>query len=166
MDSIYLNLDDKQVHDILIATGERKRRMKDSASHSYNNKLLKRAKIHLDAWKKNGVPEKAFSSLKEANSNVITIFQLHCLPEEAGPPSNGLQVDANVNVILLFKKSKVPNNSFHLNYFQNLGMDIVVDGNPTSCLNEEHSRPFFNEGFLANSASASLGIIKLIKYEY
>ena len=45
-------------------------------------------------------------------------------------------------------------------------MDSVVDGAPTSCLNEEQSRLFFNEDFLANSASAFLGILKLIEYVY
>ena len=98
MENVYGNLDEKQVHDILVATGDRKRKMKDSASHGYSTKLLKLAKLHLNAWKKNGVPEKAFASLKEAKSNLITIFQLHSSPEEASPPSNSLQLDVNVKI--------------------------------------------------------------------
>lgn len=90
------NLDDKQIQDILVAAGERKRKI-TAVSHGHNAKLLKRAKLHLDKWKKNGIPDIAFVLLQEFKSNIPTLFNLHRITQEPDlPQNNALLIEANV----------------------------------------------------------------------
>lgn len=98
MEHLFGGLNKKNIHDILVAAGERKRKEPFSGTHKLQEKYSKRANQLLQSWKKSGVPHESFTSLKSSQSNLVDLFALQHVNDVNQSSSNSLR-----QVIFLLK---------------------------------------------------------------